>query len=134
MKMKKFGRKRYIVQAKRRDTNEKWSDWTDTNNYQRAIHHACHIEEVGYLTKIVVKEKQVEELWDILGKNEHEKADAILDAGFQKQNEIAREIFEEIEKILKASQTELVGQKFYYRDIIDEHIAELKKQYMGESE
>jgi hypothetical protein len=134
MKMKKFGRKRYIVQAKRRDTNEKWSDWTDTNNYRQAVNQARHVEEVGYLAKIVVKEKQVEELWDILGKNEHEKADAILDAGFRKQSEIAREIFEEIEKILNASQTELVGRKFYYRYIIDEHIAELKKQYMGESE
>jgi hypothetical protein len=134
MKMKKFERRRYVVQAKRRDTNEKWSDWTDTNNYRQAVNQARHVEEVGYLAKIVVKEKQVEELWDILGKNEHEKADAILDAGFRKQSEIAREIFEEIEKILNASQTELVGRKFYYRYIIDEHIAELKKKYMGESE
>ena len=124
--MKKFGRKRYTVQAKRRDSNEKWSDWTDTNSYQRAVHHACCVEEAGYLAKIVVREKQVEELWGILGKNEHEKADAILDAGFRKQSEVTREIFEEIEMYMMdfvdVSHTA-------YKTIDIDTFAKLKKKY-----
>lgn len=98
--MKKFRRKRYTVQAKRRNTDEPWSDWTDTNNYRQAVNHACHVEEVGYLATIVVREKQVEELWDILGKNEHEKVDAILDAGFRKQNEVAKDILGIMEQMI----------------------------------
>lgn len=98
--MKKFRRKRYTVQAKRRNTDEPWTDWVDTNNYQQAVNHACHVEELGYLATIVVRHKQVEELWDILGKNEHEKVDAILDAGFRKQNEVAREIILQIDQMI----------------------------------
>lgn len=49
-----------------------------------------------------------------------------------KKTEVALEIFEEIEKILKSSQTELMGVKYYYRVIVDKRIAELKKKYTGE--
>ena len=49
--MKKFGRKRYTVLA-RRNTNEKWTDWTDVDNYHDAVNHSRHVEELGYLAKI----------------------------------------------------------------------------------
>ena len=43
--------------------------------------------------------------------------------------EVAREIFEEIEKILKSSPTEIMGRAYYYKCIVDEDFAELKKKY-----
>ena len=98
--MKKFGRKRYTVLAKRRDAHGRWTDWTDTNNYQQAVNHACRVEELGYSANIVVNENQIEKLWDILGKNEYEKADAIFDAGFRKQGIVAREIILQIDLMM----------------------------------
>lgn len=98
--MKKFSRKRYTVLAKRKNTDEPWSDWTDTDNYQRAVHHACRAEEAGYCAKIIVREKQIEELLSILGMYEHEKADAVLDAGFCKQNDVVREIILKIDELI----------------------------------
>ena len=98
--MGKFKRGRYTVKAKRKDSNEQWTDWTDVNNYQDAVNHACKVEEAGYLAKIVVREKQIEELWEILGKEEHEKADAIFDAGFRNQNEFIKDIILKIDQMI----------------------------------
>lgn len=128
--MKKFGRKRYIVQAKRRDTNEKWNDWTDTDNYQRALYHACRVEETGYLARIVVGDKSIEKLLDIVGRNEHEKVDAILDAGFRKQSDVAREIFDDIERVMCATEIK-TSHGFYYSTDLNNCVAELKKKYTG---
>lgn len=52
-----------------------------------------------------------------------------LEAELSKAKGEVEQIFEEIEKILESSQTELVGVKFYYRVIVDKRIAELKKKY-----
>lgn len=123
--MKDFKRKRYTVVAKRRNTDEPWSDWTDCNNYQRAVQHACHVEELGYRAYIVVREKQIEELWDILGKFEHEKADAVFDAGFRKQSEVAKEILLTIDQMISYHASgDINDEKFY--EIFDE----LKKKYL----
>lgn len=102
--MKKFGRKRYNVQAKRRNTTEKWTDWTDVDNYREAVNHACHVEELGYAARIVIKDKAVEELRDIFGNSfeSAEIADAVLDAGFRKQSEVIREVITEVDKLMKS--------------------------------
>ena len=47
----------------------------------------------------------------------------------QAKAEVAREIFEEIDKILKSSPTEIMGRAYYYKCIVDEDFAELKKKY-----
>lgn len=100
MNTEKFKRGRYIVKAKRKNKPERWTDWTDTTHYRDALKHASRAEEAGYLAKIVVNEKQVEELWNILGKEEHEKADAILDAGFRNQTGVIREIILKIDQMI----------------------------------
>ena len=52
-------RKRYIVQVKRKNTREKWSEWTRTADPDAAAKHANKIEELGYSSRIVdTKEKK----------------------------------------------------------------------------
>ena len=101
--MKKFEFKRYDVQAKRKNTDENWSEWTNVDNYSDAVRHACHVEELGYAAQIVVKDKDVEELRSILGGNSFqsaEYADAVLDAGFRKRSEVVREILSEVDTMI----------------------------------
>lgn len=49
---------RYIVQAKRKNTDEKWSDWTTVDDYDEAVRHANHVTEVGYESRIVDREEK----------------------------------------------------------------------------
>ena len=44
--------KRYLVQAKRKNSNEPWTDWTMVNDYARAVQHAERVEKLGYCSKI----------------------------------------------------------------------------------
>ena len=99
--MKKFERKRYEIKAKRKDRVEPWSAWTEADNYNRAVHHSVHVEELGYRSKIVV-DSEVKALWDILGTSFEatEKTDEILGAGFRLTPVLAKEIFVEINKQL----------------------------------
>ena len=99
--MKKFERKRYEIKAKRKDRVEPWSAWTEADNYNRAVHHSVHAEELGYRSKIVV-DSEVKALWDILGTtfDATEKTDAILGAGFRLTPVLAKEIFDSIYKQL----------------------------------
>ena len=100
--------KRYRVKAKRKETKEPWSTWTEVDNYRLAEQHAEHVQEVGYSSKISVNEKGVKELWSILAKagviNVTEQADVIFDAGFCLRSvaarQVASEIFRGIYKIL----------------------------------
>lgn len=100
--MKKYEYKRYDVQAKRKNAKEKWSEWTSVDNYLEAVRHACHVEELGYAAKIVVKDEAVEELRSIFGNSYQsaEYADAVLDAGFCKRGEVIREIMSEIDAMI----------------------------------
>ena len=94
--------KRYRIKAKRRGTDEKWTEWTDADSYAKAEDHAIYCEEVGYQAKIEMDD-YVKELWDILGGNSYEnivKTDAILDAGFRKQDEVASKLCREIDRVL----------------------------------
>ena len=52
---KYFKRTRYDVKAKRKDTNEKFTEWTSTNSLEEAERHAKRIEELGYLSQIIDK-------------------------------------------------------------------------------
>ena len=125
--MKTYENKRYDVQAKRRGTDEKWTEWTKVDNYQKAVNHACHAEEVGYLAKVVVQEKQIEELWDILGKNEYEKADAVFDAGFRKRSIVERDLILKIDQMICCHANGDIDDKRLYL-LFDK----LKKEYLGE--
>ena len=82
-----------------------------------------------------MKEKQIEEMTEAIFHNcncglffsEAEKIArfVIEEQGYVKQSEVAKEIFEDIEK-LKLT-------KFYWKDYVDwEGISELKKKYIGE--
>lgn len=45
--------KRYSVQAKRKNTNEAWTDWTIVDDYDAAVKHAARIEALGYDAQII---------------------------------------------------------------------------------
>lgn len=45
--------KRYQVQAKRKNTNEAWTDWTLVDDYDAAVKHAARIEALGYDAQII---------------------------------------------------------------------------------
>lgn len=100
--MGKLESKRYSVKAKRKNTDEKWSEWTNVDSYRDAEKHACHVEELGYAAKIVINDTAVEELRGIFG-NSYESAefaDAVLDAGFHKQSELIREVVSDIDLLI----------------------------------
>ena len=113
MSSKYFKAPRYVIKAKRRNENEPWSEWTAVDNYYRAMHHLVHVENVGYESKMIIREPAVEELWQLLSAegDVKEKADAILDAGFRKENVVAREIFARINDLLRAAITEAEEEK-----------------------
>ena len=100
--------KRYCIKAKRKDTKEPWSVWTEVDTYRKAEEHAEHVQEVGYSSKITFNEKGVKELWGILARagviNVTEQADVIFDAGFRLKSvvtkQVVNEIFRDIYQIL----------------------------------
>lgn len=47
--------KRYYIYA-RRSKNENWSDWTSTNDIDRASFHVENIRNCGFIAKLVDKE------------------------------------------------------------------------------
>ena len=130
---KKSNLKRYLVQAKRRTSKEKWSEWVNVNSYRDAVRHACRIEELGYAAKIVVKDKEVEELRNIFGNSfeSAEYADAVLDAGFRKESELVREIFEDITKAVDACTVKksLFISSHFDISKFNEKLTKLKKKY-----
>jgi hypothetical protein len=71
---------RYNIQAKRKNSEE-WSEWTEVDEYGRALDHMERVKELGYDADLKVS-SAVRKLWDILGENETELTDKILDAGF----------------------------------------------------
>lgn len=72
---------RYYIQAKRKLPDEKWSEWSQADNYPRAKEHLAHVSEVGYEGRLVPSE-EVKKLWYFLGDKETALTDEILDAGF----------------------------------------------------
>lgn len=118
--------KRYDIKAKRKDRNEDWTEWTQANNYSDAIRHVVHVEELGFKAK-VVPNKEVKALWDILGKDETEKTDAILDAGFRLTSEIASEIASTVRKIAKGVKFKNPTEKTAFLEMFEDAI---KVKYM----
>lgn len=51
--------KRYIVQAKRNSTYEKWSPWTEVDDYAKVLKQCKVIEKLGHWSKIIDREKDV---------------------------------------------------------------------------
>lgn len=74
---------RYFIKAKRKNTNEKWTDWTAVDNYEEAVGHVEKVREIGYDAKLVPG-SAVAKLWVILDEyeNKTELTDKILDADF----------------------------------------------------
>lgn len=56
--MNKEGRNKYCVQAKRKNTKEKWSEWTRVDNYEDAVRHSKNVENLGYRSKIVERREE----------------------------------------------------------------------------
>lgn len=98
---KHFKRTRYSVQAKRKGTDEKWTEWTAVNDYYQAVKHSVHVANLGFDSNLVIKDGAVKKLWELLGAegDVKKRTDAILDAGFRKESEVAKEIFEEFEAL-----------------------------------
>lgn len=48
-----YREKRYSIQAKRKNTNEAWTDWTNVDDYDAAVKHAARIEALGYDAQII---------------------------------------------------------------------------------
>ena len=48
-----FKYRRYTVMAKRKNTDEPWTDWTNADDYESAVKHANRVEELGYSSKII---------------------------------------------------------------------------------
>ena len=92
--------KRYSIMAKRRDTNEEWTDWTEADTYEKAEEHARYCESVGYAAKVQADDALVE-LWGILGGKSYENAktaDAIYDAGFRKESAVVAKMAKRIDQ------------------------------------
>jgi hypothetical protein len=61
MKRFEYRHKRYTVHAKRKNRDEKWSEWTTVDAYEDAVRHAAHVEELGFESKIVDKGENLNE-------------------------------------------------------------------------
>ena len=53
--------KRYLVQAKRIDTDEEWTEWTDVDDYEEALMHAQRARDDGYDARIVYNTERIED-------------------------------------------------------------------------
>lgn len=67
-----YRHKRYLIQAKR-PTDEEWSEWTRVDDFDEAVKHARHAEEVGFCSRIIDK-KASENCNDCANNKECEKA------------------------------------------------------------
>lgn len=50
---------RYAVKARRKNSQEAWSEWAEADNYDRATYHARRAEEAGYEVKLEVIEVEI---------------------------------------------------------------------------
>lgn len=58
MTSKHYKRRRYAVQARRKDTAERWSEWTAVDDYDDAVKHRNRAAELGYCARIVDKRER----------------------------------------------------------------------------
>ena len=52
---------RYAIKARRKNSKEKWTEWAEADNYERATYHAHRVEEAGYEARIEVIESKAGE-------------------------------------------------------------------------
>lgn len=52
---------RYAVKARRKNPKEKWTEWAEADDYDRATYHAHRVEEAGYEAKIEVIEVEAKQ-------------------------------------------------------------------------
>ena len=90
------------------------------------------------------REKEIEEMAKIIARRSaafrnpnvafmttaRKTADSIYSAGYRKQREVAREIFEEVDNIIY----NLMNSPFYSSGDVVYELTELKKKYTGEKE
>lgn len=55
MKKPHYKYKRYAIQAKRKGTKGKWTEWTLADDYDDAVKHRNRAEELGYCARIIDK-------------------------------------------------------------------------------
>lgn len=91
---------RYKVMAKRKNTNERWTEWRDADTYNSAKEGTNHVERCGFVPKIFIKDEAVEKVWAILEGDgtTTEKTDAILDIKDKAVAEATRKMAENILK------------------------------------
>lgn len=53
MKKFQYRHKRFSVEAKRKGTDEKWSEWTIVDDYDEAVKHRNRAAELGYCARII---------------------------------------------------------------------------------
>ncbi len=99
--------KRYNIQTKK---NGVWSEWTSVDNYLRAKHHLEHVGELGYHGRLRPS-KAVKKLWDILGKDQTELTDKILDEGFNLTDEAIKETLTSVKMGIRKKQVKVNGKK-----------------------
>lgn len=89
---------RYDIQAKRKNTNEEFTAWTETDNYKKAVGHVAYVEECGFLPNLVLSD-EVKTLWGVLGEDEKgkEQTDAVLDKGFLLTGTVVNQILRSID-------------------------------------
>ena len=107
----------------------------------------------GETTDIIIdREKQIEEIAKVICGScpdnkecmhclcaDWYKAESLYNAGYRKQSEVAREIFEEIDKMLMNQECITENQRckevgdWIFHDYLPRRISELKKKYMEES-
>lgn len=106
---------RYNVIAKRKNTRE-WSDWVKTNEYGKATEQLEKIEELGFDGKLKPS-AAVKSLWAILGKDQTELTDKILDEGFCLRDEVVKETLVKVKMAIRKKQ--VVVKKKKYVSIVD---------------
>lgn len=45
--------KRYVVEAKRKKLNERWTEWARTDDHEKALRHQRKAEQAGFDSRIV---------------------------------------------------------------------------------
>ena len=101
--------KRYNIVARKKNATT-WSEWTSTDEYGRATEHLEKIEELGFDGKLKPSEA-VKVLWAILGKDQTELTDKILDAGFGLRDDVIKETLTKVKMAIRHKQVKVNRKK-----------------------
>lgn len=110
--MPKIKTQRFMVVARRKETNEKWTPWTATSDFQEAEKQRTYAIACGYESIIIDSSKE-----------KHRSKESRL------KQEFAREIFEELDRCC-IRKVEWRGKIIF--DKTEEYEA-IKKRYIGDN-